>query len=167
MQTVEEVADVIAAVIEKPVAEVYTNPASADMARRYFADVGAFEAGPRWGPVARAPPVRVVIALLIALSIAALARGSASAAATTGLDDPREVQPERPTVATHAGTVAADISRSKTGVERDQIARVDVALAAPIGAQARTRQPRPARASSRRSRHSAGLARGSATWAST
>jgi short-subunit dehydrogenase len=44
VQTVEQVADVVAAVIEKPVAEVYTNPASAEMARRYFADVGAYEA---------------------------------------------------------------------------------------------------------------------------
>ena len=42
--TVEQVADVIADAIEHPVAEVYTNPASAEMARRYFADVGAYEA---------------------------------------------------------------------------------------------------------------------------
>ena len=44
VQRVDEVAEVIASVIEKPVAEVYTNPASADLVRRYFADVGAFEA---------------------------------------------------------------------------------------------------------------------------
>jgi short-subunit dehydrogenase len=43
-QTAEEVAAVIAEVIEHPVAEVYTNPASAEMARRYYQDVGAFEA---------------------------------------------------------------------------------------------------------------------------
>jgi len=43
VQTVEQVADIIANVIANPVAEVYTNPASADMARRYFADVGAYE----------------------------------------------------------------------------------------------------------------------------
>jgi short-subunit dehydrogenase len=50
VQRVEDVADVIAIAIEKPVAEVYTNSASADMAQRYFADVGAFEAqGVRWG----------------------------------------------------------------------------------------------------------------------
>jgi hypothetical protein len=29
--------------IEHPVAELYTNPASPAMARRYFEDVGAFE----------------------------------------------------------------------------------------------------------------------------
>jgi len=51
VQTVEQVADVIANVIEHPVAEVYTNPGSADMARRYFEDVGKFErdAGNPWG----------------------------------------------------------------------------------------------------------------------
>ena len=42
-QTADEVAAVIAQVIEHPVAEVYTNPASAEMARRYFQDVAAFE----------------------------------------------------------------------------------------------------------------------------
>lgn len=42
-QTAEEVAAVIGALIEHPVAEVYTNPASAEMARRYYQDVEAFE----------------------------------------------------------------------------------------------------------------------------
>ena len=42
-QSAEEVAAAIAGVIEHPVAEVYTNPASASMAQRYFEDVGAFE----------------------------------------------------------------------------------------------------------------------------
>ncbi|HTJ23192.1 MAG TPA: SDR family oxidoreductase [Gemmatimonadaceae bacterium] len=50
VQPVEDVAALIARVVEEPVAEVYTNPASASMAQRYFADVGAFEAqGVRWG----------------------------------------------------------------------------------------------------------------------
>jgi short-subunit dehydrogenase len=50
VQNVEDVADVIAAAIEKPVAEVYTNPASAAIARKYFEDVGAFEAqATGWG----------------------------------------------------------------------------------------------------------------------
>ena len=44
-QTAEEVAERIAEVIRNPVPEMYTNPASADIARRYFADVGAFERG--------------------------------------------------------------------------------------------------------------------------
>lgn len=50
VQTVEDVADIIAGVIEKPVAEVYTNPASAAMAQEYFADVGKYEGkGGTWG----------------------------------------------------------------------------------------------------------------------
>jgi short-subunit dehydrogenase len=43
VQTVAQVADMVAAIIEHPVAELFTNPSSADMSRRYFADVGAFE----------------------------------------------------------------------------------------------------------------------------
>jgi hypothetical protein len=43
VQTTAQVADILADVLEHPVAEVYTNPASSDMALRYFADVGAFE----------------------------------------------------------------------------------------------------------------------------
>jgi short-subunit dehydrogenase len=50
VQSVEQVADVVARVIEHPVAEVYTNPASAEMAKRYFEDVAAYEtsAGNPW-----------------------------------------------------------------------------------------------------------------------
>jgi NADP-dependent 3-hydroxy acid dehydrogenase YdfG len=44
-QSAEEVASAIAALIAHPVAEIYTNPALAELARRYLADVGAFEAG--------------------------------------------------------------------------------------------------------------------------
>jgi NADP-dependent 3-hydroxy acid dehydrogenase YdfG len=43
VQTPEEVAAAIAALIDSPVAEIYTNPASAGIARRYYEDVGAFE----------------------------------------------------------------------------------------------------------------------------
>jgi NADP-dependent 3-hydroxy acid dehydrogenase YdfG len=43
-QTADEVAAVIAHLIEHPQPEVYTNPASADMVRRYYDDVGKFEA---------------------------------------------------------------------------------------------------------------------------
>jgi len=51
VQSVEEVAGIIRGVLDQPVAEIYTNPTSADMARRYFADVAAFEAsaGNPWG----------------------------------------------------------------------------------------------------------------------
>jgi short-subunit dehydrogenase len=44
MQTAEEVAAAIVTVIEQPVPELYTSPALAAMARRYYEDVGAFEA---------------------------------------------------------------------------------------------------------------------------
>jgi len=44
-QTPEQVAAVISEVIERPVPEVFTNPASADLVRAYYADVGAFESG--------------------------------------------------------------------------------------------------------------------------
>jgi NADP-dependent 3-hydroxy acid dehydrogenase YdfG len=43
-QTPEEVAAAIAHLIEHPVPEIYTNPVSAELARRYYADVAAFEA---------------------------------------------------------------------------------------------------------------------------
>jgi short-subunit dehydrogenase len=49
-QTPEEVADRIAEVIDNPVAELYTNPTSAEVARRYYADIAAFE---RTGPPAQ------------------------------------------------------------------------------------------------------------------
>jgi len=42
-QTPEEVAVVVADVIDHPVAEVYTNPVSHDVAARYIADVALFE----------------------------------------------------------------------------------------------------------------------------
>jgi len=46
-QTVEQVADVIARVIDHPVAELYTNPVHPPMVKRYFEDVAAFEANLR------------------------------------------------------------------------------------------------------------------------
>jgi NADP-dependent 3-hydroxy acid dehydrogenase YdfG len=55
-QTADEVAGRIADVIRNPVAELYTNPASADIARRYYADVAAFERNaPRPPPLADKP----------------------------------------------------------------------------------------------------------------
>jgi short-subunit dehydrogenase len=44
-QSAEEVAEVISRLIEEPQAEVYTNPASLEIARRYFQGIAAFEAG--------------------------------------------------------------------------------------------------------------------------
>ncbi len=42
-QTPDAVATVVADLIDRPRAEVYTNPASAELAARYFEDVGRFE----------------------------------------------------------------------------------------------------------------------------
>ena len=42
-------------------------------------------------------------------------------APTVGADDPRAVQPERPSVATHAGTVAPGYVEIESGIERDAI----------------------------------------------
>ncbi len=42
-QTAEDVARVVAELIDRPVAEVYTNPASSALAARYFEDVARFE----------------------------------------------------------------------------------------------------------------------------
>lgn len=50
-QTAEEVAAVVADLIENPVAEVYTNPGSQAVAARYFADVGTFESEDAKRPV--------------------------------------------------------------------------------------------------------------------
>jgi short-subunit dehydrogenase len=43
-QSAEDVATIIADLIDTPVAEVYTNPASPALAARYFEDVARFEA---------------------------------------------------------------------------------------------------------------------------
>ncbi len=43
-QTAEEVAGIIAGVIRKPVAEIYTNPASSSLVRAYQEDIVGFEA---------------------------------------------------------------------------------------------------------------------------
>jgi hypothetical protein len=42
-QSAEEIASVVADLIEHPVAEVYTNPTSRGLANQYFDDVGRFE----------------------------------------------------------------------------------------------------------------------------
>ena len=47
VQTADEVAAAIAGLIDHPQPELYTIPASAELARRYYQDVAAFEAGLR------------------------------------------------------------------------------------------------------------------------
>ena len=46
--------------------------------------------------------------------------------------DPRAVQPERPTVATHAGTVAPGFLEIEAGVERDRFAPATVGISTPV-----------------------------------
>lgn len=46
-ETADEVARAIAGLIDKPAAELYTNPAQREMVQRYYADVEQFEAGMR------------------------------------------------------------------------------------------------------------------------
>jgi hypothetical protein len=46
-QTPDEVAAAITALIAEPKPELYTNPASPAIARRYYEDVAAFEEGMR------------------------------------------------------------------------------------------------------------------------
>jgi short-subunit dehydrogenase len=53
-QTADEVANAVASLLQHPVAELYTNPVNAAMARRYVEDVGAFEEGLRAGTPSRA-----------------------------------------------------------------------------------------------------------------
>jgi hypothetical protein len=54
------------------------------------------------------------------LALAALTVSSASNGLHAQATDPRAVQPERPTVATHAGTVARGFLEIETGIERDR-----------------------------------------------
>ena len=56
----------------------------------------------------------------------------AARAAAQEARDPRAVQPERPTVATHAGTVAPGWLEIEAGVERDRFAGSPATLSTPI-----------------------------------
>ena len=49
----------------------------------------------------------------------------------TAVDDPHAVQPERPTVATHAGTVAPGWLEIETGIERDRFSPAAVGYVTP------------------------------------
>ncbi len=55
-QTVEEATAAIVELLDHPRAEIYTNPASPDIARRYFEDVQAFEESARRAFGAAVPP---------------------------------------------------------------------------------------------------------------
>ncbi len=67
----------------------------------------------------------------IALSVAILLIVSAAASGVAQPRDPHAVQPERPTVATHAGTVAPGWFEFETGVERDHLDRSSSTFSTP------------------------------------
>jgi hypothetical protein len=77
---------------------------------------------------------RMAYILCVALLLAFLGRLSFAQTPTPPdtQPDPRQVQPERPTVATHAGTVAVGYLEIEAGVERDQFTHSTSTLAAPI-----------------------------------
>jgi hypothetical protein len=68
------------------------------------------------------------------LALAGRAAMAQTPASTTPADstNPRQVQPERPTVATHAGTVAPGYLEMEAGIERDQYSHATSAFAVPI-----------------------------------
>src|SRR5215212_1471105 len=73
--------------------------------------------------------------LLLAAQHSALAQQSTAApppsVPTDSTRNPRAVQPERPTVATHAGTVAPGFLEIETAFELDRIARGSTTLLTP------------------------------------
>jgi len=64
--------------------------------------------------------VRMILLCLLATTLSGCATVyQLPSAPSVGADDPRAVQPERPSVATHAGTVAPGYVELETGIERD------------------------------------------------
>ena len=62
----------------------------------------------------RSPVTRTLLRVIVATALSA----AAASAQTAGPKDPREAQPERPTVATHAYTVAPGIVELETGFQQ-------------------------------------------------
>ena len=73
---------------------------------------------------------RVVVCVGLSVGLALLA--PALARADEGADDPHAVMPERPTVATHAHTVAPGWVEIEAGLERDRLDGGGRALSAPV-----------------------------------
>lgn len=71
----------------------------------------------------------LVLVLAAAFIAARTCRGQKAPPDTA--NNPRAVQPERPTVATHAGTVAPGFLEIETGVERDRFAPSVIGIVAP------------------------------------
>lgn len=78
--------------------------------------------------IATAGCIAVTRAMIVAATMA-LCLGVAAQAQDP--QDPHSVQPERPTVATHAGTVATGWLEIETGAERDQVDGSQTALSTP------------------------------------
>ena len=63
--------------------------------------------------------------------VACMAGALASALRAQGVRNPHDAQPERPTVATHAGTVAPGWFEVESGIERDRVGSGITSLATP------------------------------------
>lgn len=81
--------------------------------------------------MARRCAARGQIASWVALATIAIADVAGAQGDPTRPVDPRAVQPERPTVATHAGTVAAGYLEIEVGLERQRFASDTIAIATP------------------------------------
>lgn len=79
---------------------------------------------------ARIPKVSIAVMATVTI-IASLGTRLAAQQPDTA-NDPRAVQPERPTVATHAGTVAPGFVEIEAGVERDRFAPAAIGVSTPI-----------------------------------
>ncbi len=69
--------------------------------------------------------------VLMAALLACVTASAAPAQQADSAKDPHAVQPERPTVATHAGTVAPGWFEIESGVERDRLAGTPVSFVTP------------------------------------
>ena len=81
---------------------------------------------------ARRTMMRAVLALAFMALAPALARAQGADSAKAAPDDPRAVQPERPTVATHAHTVAPGYVEIEVGVQGDHMDDGSRAWGAPV-----------------------------------
>jgi hypothetical protein len=72
-----------------------------------------------------------LVGLALAVGVSAGAQQAPPKPAADSGTDPHAVQPERPTVATHAGTVAPGWLEIEAGVERDRFAPSDIGYVTP------------------------------------
>jgi hypothetical protein len=77
-------------------------------------------------------PRMLRVSIAVAATIFARPAARIAAQQPDTVSDPRAVQPERPTVATHAGTVAPGFLEIEAGVERDRFSPATVGISTPI-----------------------------------